>query len=272
MRVIHQAVGQITESDVLLAVASDAIVVGFHTKPDPQARELAEHEKVEIRLYDIIYKAVEDVKSALEGLLKPELKEVVTGSAEVRQVFRLSKAGTVAGCMVVSGTIPRTGKVRLLRDGETVWNGRIASLKRFKDDVKEVASGFECGISLEGRDDVKVGDIIESFNIEELARTLVATGGPAMFVGVVRIELHLPGAASLKDKRAVLRGLKDRIRQRTQAAVAEVDHQDLWQRAALGVAVVSGERRQVGELLQAVRQLADGTPGAEVIDWQETLL
>jgi translation initiation factor IF-2 len=172
VRVIRQAVGQISESDVQLAVASDAIVVGFHTKPDPRARELAEHEKVEIRLYDIIYKAVEDVKSALEGLLKPELKEVVTGSAEVRQVFRLSKAGTVAGCMVVSGTIPRTGRVRLLRDGEAVWNGRIAALKRFKDDVKEVASGFECGISLEGRDDVKVGDIIESFNIEELARTL----------------------------------------------------------------------------------------------------
>ena len=172
VRVIRQAVGQISESDVQLAVASDAIVVGFHTKPDPRARDLAEREKVEIRLYDIIYKAVEDVKSALEGLLKPELKEVVTGTAEVRQVFRLSKAGTVAGCMVVSGTMPRSGRVRLLRDGEAVWNGRIAALKRFKDDVKEVASGFECGISLEGRDDVKVGDVIESFNIEELARTL----------------------------------------------------------------------------------------------------
>jgi len=172
VRIIRQAVGQISESDVLLAATSQAIIIGFHTRPDARARELAEHEKVDIRLYDIIYKVVEDVKSALEGLLKPELKEVVTGSAEVRQVFRLSKAGSVAGCMVVSGTIPRTGKVRLLRGGEAVWNGRIAALKRFKDDVKEVASGFECGISLEGRDDVKVGDIIESFNIEELARTL----------------------------------------------------------------------------------------------------
>jgi len=172
VRIIRQAVGQISESDVLLAATSQAIIIGFHTRPDARARELAEREKVDIRLYDIIYKVVEDVKSALEGLLKPELKEVVTGSAEVRQVFRLSKAGSVAGCMVVSGTIPRTGKVRLLRGGEAVWNGRIAALKRFKDDVKEVASGFECGISLEGRDDVKVGDIIESFNIEELARTL----------------------------------------------------------------------------------------------------
>jgi translation initiation factor IF-2 len=172
VHVIRQAVGQISESDVQLAVASDAIVVGFHTKPDPRARDLAEREKVEIRLYDIIYKAVEEVRSALEGLLKPELKEVVTGSAEVRQIFRLSKAGTVAGCMVVSGTVPRSGRVRLLREGAVEWTGRIAALRRFKDDVKEVASGFECGISLEGRDDVKVGDVIEAFTIEELARTL----------------------------------------------------------------------------------------------------
>ncbi|HET7224707.1 MAG TPA: translation initiation factor IF-2, partial [Candidatus Eisenbacteria bacterium] len=172
VRIIRQAVGQISESDVLLAAASGAIVVGFHVRPDVRARELAEREKVEIRLYDIIYKAVEDVKSALEGLLKPELKEVVLGAAEVRQTFKLSKAGTVAGCMVVSGTIPRTGKVRLLRDGQTVWTGRIDALKRFKDDVREVASGFECGISLDGFDDVKVGDVIEAFTIEELARTL----------------------------------------------------------------------------------------------------
>jgi translation initiation factor IF-2 len=172
VRVIRQAVGQISESDVLLAAASEAIVVGFHTKPDPKARELAEREKVEIRLYDIIYKAVEEVRSALEGLLRPELREVVAGSAEVRQTFRLSKAGTVAGCMVVSGTISRAARVRLLRGGAVEWTGRIAALKRFKDDVREVASGFECGISLEGRDDIKIGDIIEAFNIEEVARTL----------------------------------------------------------------------------------------------------
>ena len=110
--------------------------------------------------------------SALEGKLKPELREVVVGSAEVRQIFRLSKAGTVAGCMVVSGAIPRTARVRLRRDGEVAWTGRIAALKRFKDDVREVASGFECGISLEGRDDILVGDVIEAFTIEELARTL----------------------------------------------------------------------------------------------------
>jgi translation initiation factor IF-2 len=172
VRVIRQAVGQITESDVLLAAASGAIIVGFHVRPDARVREVAERERVQIRLYDIIYKAVEDVKAALEGLLKPELQEVVLGAAEIRQVFKLSKAGTIAGCMVTSGNIPRTGKVRLMRDGETVWTGRIDALKRFKDDVKEVATGFECGISLDGMNDAKVGDTIEAFAIEELARTL----------------------------------------------------------------------------------------------------
>jgi translation initiation factor IF-2 len=172
IRIIRQAVGQISESDVLLAAASGAIIVGFHTRPDPRARELAERENVEIRLYDIIYKAVEEVKQALEGLLKPELREVVLGAAEIRQVFKLSKSGTVAGCMVVSGKIPRTAKVRLLRDGATVWDGRIDSLRRFKDDAREVVSGFECGISLDGMNDVKVGDLIEAYTIEELARTL----------------------------------------------------------------------------------------------------
>jgi translation initiation factor IF-2 len=172
VRIIRQAVGQITESDVLLAAASGAIIVGFHVRPDTRARELAAREKVEIRLYEIIYKVVEEVKQALEGMLKPEIREVVLGAAEVRQVFKLSKSGTVAGCMVISGEIPRTAKVRLLRDGTTVWNGRIGSLRRFKDDVKEVASGFECGIALDGMNDLKVGDVIEAYTVEELARTL----------------------------------------------------------------------------------------------------
>jgi translation initiation factor IF-2 len=172
VNVIRQAVGQITESDVMLGMASGAIIVGFHVRPDARVRETAEREGVEIRLYDVIYKAVEEVRAALEGMLKPELKEVVLGAAEVRQTFRISKTGTIAGCMVVSGTIPRTGKVRLVRDGQTVWAGRIDALKRFKDDAREVQTGFECGISLDGMNDIKVGDVIESFTIEELARTL----------------------------------------------------------------------------------------------------
>src|SRR5437867_4740160 len=166
IRIIRQAVGQISESDVLLAAASEAIIVGFHTRVDARARDLADREGVEIRLYDIIYKAVEDVKQALEGLLKPELREVVLGAAEVRQVFRLSKGGAVAGCMVTSGAIPRTARVRLVRAGAPVWTGRIASLRRFKDDVKEVASGFECGIGLDGMNDVHPGDDIEACTVD----------------------------------------------------------------------------------------------------------
>jgi translation initiation factor IF-2 len=172
VRVIRSAVGQITESDVLLAAASAAIIVGFHVRPDSRAREMAEREKVEIRLYDIIYKAQEDVKLALEGMLKPELKEVVLGSAEVRQVFKLSKGLVVAGCMVSTGKITRNEKIRVLRGDETVWTGRVEALKRFKDDVREVEKGFECGITLDGFHDLHEGDRIESFKIEELARTL----------------------------------------------------------------------------------------------------
>jgi len=172
VRVIRSAVGQITESDVLLAAASGAIVVGFHVRPDARARELAEREKVEIRLYDIIYKAQEDVKLALEGMLKPELKEVVLGTAEVRQVFRLSKGVVVAGCMVATGRMTRGEKIRVVRGDETVWTGRVGALRRFKDDVREVEKGFECGITLDGFSDVQEGDRLESFKIEELARTL----------------------------------------------------------------------------------------------------
>jgi len=172
VRIIRQAVGQITESDVLLAAASNAIIVGFHVRPDAKAREMAEREKVEIRLYDIIYKAVEDVKQALEGMLKPELKEVILGVAEVRQVFRLSKGSVVAGCMVSTGKITRNEQIRVVRGTETVWTGRIDMLKRFKDDVREVLTGFECGITLSGFNDVAEGDRLESFTVQELARTL----------------------------------------------------------------------------------------------------
>jgi translation initiation factor IF-2 len=172
IRVIRQGVGQISESDVLLAAASNAVIVGFHVRPDPKARELANQEKVDIRLYQVIYEAVEDLKKALSGLLKPEIKETVLGAAEVRNVFTLSKAGTIAGCYVVSGSIQRSSKVRLIRNSDVIWDGRIASLKRFKDDVREVSEGFECGIGLEGYDTLHVGDLIESYKLEELARTL----------------------------------------------------------------------------------------------------
>jgi translation initiation factor IF-2 len=172
LRVIHRGVGQITESDVLLAAASDAVIIGFHVKPDQRAAELASKEKVDVRLYDIIYEAVADVKDAMSGLLAPEIRETATGSAEVRQVFRTTKSGVIAGCMVLSGNIQRSARARLVREGQVVWDGKIASLRRFRDDVREVASGYECGIGLEGRDDIREKDLIESYVLEEVARRL----------------------------------------------------------------------------------------------------
>ncbi len=172
LRVIHRGVGQISESDVLLAAASNAVIIGFHVKPDPKAAELGAKEKVDVRLYEIIYEAVADVKDAMSGLLKPEIRETVIGSAEVRQVFTTTKAGTIAGCKVVSGAIQRSARARLMRDGASAWDGKIDSLRRFKDDVREVASPLECGIGLEGRDDVKVNDVIEAYVLEEFARRL----------------------------------------------------------------------------------------------------
>ena len=174
VEVVHRGVGAITESDVLLARASGAIIVGFHVRPDSNARAAADRERVEIRTYRIIYEAVEEVKLAMEGLLAPEKKEVVLGEAEVRQIFKIAKIGTIAGCFVRSGVIPRTGRVRVIRNGVEVYDGALASLKRFKDDVREVREGFECGIGIENFNDVKVSDLIESYRIEEVARSLSA--------------------------------------------------------------------------------------------------
>src|SRR5213079_377818 len=177
VEVVHRGVGAITESDVLLAKASGAIIVGFHVRPDSNARAAADRERVEIRTYRIIYEAVEEVKLAMEGLLAPEKKEVVLGEAEVRQIFKIAKIGTIAGCFVRSGVIPRTGRVRVIRNGVEVYDGTLASLKRFKDDVREVREGFECGIGIENFNDVKVGDLIEAYRIEEVARSLDGGNG-----------------------------------------------------------------------------------------------
>jgi translation initiation factor IF-2 len=174
VEVVHRGVGAITDSDVLLAKAANAIIIGFHVRPDSNARASAERERVEIRTYRVIYEAVEEVKAAMEGLLTPEQKEVVLGEAEVRQLFKIAKVGTIAGSFVRSGVIPRTAKVRVIRDGVEVYDGTLASLKRFKEDVREVREGFECGIGVENYNDVKVGDLIEAYRIEEVARSLDA--------------------------------------------------------------------------------------------------
>jgi translation initiation factor IF-2 len=170
--IVHRGVGSISESDVLLAKASGAIVIGFHVRPDAGARAAAEREQVDVRTYRIIYEAVDEVRSALEGLLKPESRETVLGDAVVMQLFKVSKVGTIAGCQVKNGTVARTAKARVLRDGVQVYDGTLSSLKRFKDDVKEVREGLECGIGIENFNDLKVGDVIESYRVEEIKRTL----------------------------------------------------------------------------------------------------
>jgi len=176
VEIVHRGVGAITEGDVLLAKASGAIILGFHVRPDANARAGAERERVEIRTYRIIYEAVEEVRAAMEGLLTPEKKEIIVGEAEIRQLFKVAKVGTVAGCFVRSGVIPRTGRVRVIRDGVEVYEGTLSSLKRFKDDVREVREGFECGIGVENFNDIKVGDLIEAYRIEEVARFLDGAG------------------------------------------------------------------------------------------------
>lgn len=170
--VIYKGVGQISESDVLLASASDAIVIGFQVRPSPQARKLAETEAIDIRLYSIIYDAIEQIKSAMEGMLAPKEEEKVTGTVEIREVFKITKVGTVAGCYVTEGKIFRNSKVRIIRDGVVVHTGELASLKRFKDDVKEVAYGYECGLNFNNFNDIKIGDQIEAYEIVEVKRTL----------------------------------------------------------------------------------------------------
>ncbi|MBZ9729577.1 translation initiation factor IF-2 [Salegentibacter sp. JZCK2] len=172
VNIIHKGVGAITESDVLLASASDAVIIGFNVRPAGNARQVADKEEIDIRTYSIIYDAINDLKDAMEGMLSPELKEEITGTAEIRETFKISKVGTIAGCMVTSGKIYRSAGIRLIREGVVVYTGELASLKRFKDDVKEVAKGYDCGIQVKNYNDIKEGDVIESFREVEVKKKL----------------------------------------------------------------------------------------------------
>ncbi len=172
VNIIHKGVGAITESDVLLASASDAVIIGFNVRPAGNARMVADKEEIDIRTYSIIYDAINDLKDAMEGMLSPELKEEITGTAEIRETFKISKIGTIAGCMVTSGTIYRSAGVRLIRDGVVVYTGELASLKRFKDDVKEVKKGYDCGMQVKNYNDIREGDVIEAFREVEVKKTL----------------------------------------------------------------------------------------------------
>ena len=172
VEVVHRGVGAVNESDILLAGTTGAVVIGFRVRPDSNARTMAEDSGVEINTYEVIYHAVDDIRAALEGMLRPEQRETVLGSAEVRDTFRITRVGTIAGCYVTDGIIDRKGRARLVRDGIVQYDGEFSSLKRFKDDVKEVREGYECGIGIANYNDIKVGDVIECYTVEEIARTL----------------------------------------------------------------------------------------------------
>ena len=170
INIVHGGAGAITESDIMLATASDAIIIGFNVRPTAKIRSFAEQEKVDIRFYDIIYKLVDDIRSAMTGLLAPVVREEYLGQAEVRQVFSVPKVGVIAGSFVVDGKITRNAGIRLLREGVVIHTGKISSLKRFKDDMREVLKGYECGVGLENFNDIKEGDVFEAFeNVEEAA-------------------------------------------------------------------------------------------------------
>jgi translation initiation factor IF-2 len=168
VKIVHSAVGAINESDVTLAAASNAIIIGFNVRPTPQAKQQASTEEVDIRLHRIIYKAIEEIETAMKGMLDPEYEEKITGQMTVRETYKVSKVGTIAGCYVNEGSIQRDSGVRIIRDGIVILEGKLASLKRFKDDVKEVKMGYECGAMIENFNDIKVDDVIEGFIMEEI--------------------------------------------------------------------------------------------------------
>ncbi len=168
MNIIHSAVGAINESDVTLASASNAVIIGFNVRPTPQAKQQADEEKVDIRLHNVIYKAIDEIEAAMKGMLEPTFEEKVTGNLIVRETFHVTKLGTIAGALVTNGYIQRDSGVRLIRDGIVIYEGKLSSLKRFKDDVKEVRSGFDCGLMIENYNDIKVDDEIEAYVMEEV--------------------------------------------------------------------------------------------------------
>ena len=172
VNIIHSGVGAINESDVSLAVASSAIIIGFNVRPDAKAKQAAEREKIDIELYSVIYKAIDDVKLALEGLLSPEMKENIIGHIEIRQIFSAPKVGKIAGCFVTDGKVTRNSNVRVIRDSIVIFDGKLSSLKRFTDDVKEVVAGYECGLTIEKYQDIKENDVLEVYEVVEEKRTL----------------------------------------------------------------------------------------------------
>ena len=242
VNIVRSGVGGITESDVNLAAASDAVIIGFNVRPVGEAPSVADREGVEIRTYSVIYRAFEDLRDAMQGMLAPEEVEETVGEVEVRAIFRASRVGTIAGSYVTDGKVTRGAKVRLVRDGAVVYDGTIASLRRGPEDVREVAAGFECGIVLQNYSDIKEGDQLEVYETRQVERTpqLGDVSDEPAFVVLMRVHLHFPDVGSLKGKRAELNRVKAHLRERCGATVAEVAHQDTWQRATLAVALTAG--------------------------------
>ena len=273
--IVHRGVGAVNESDVLLAQTAGAVIIGLGVRPQTAARQSAEREGVDIRVYDVIYEAVDQVTEALEGMLAPERRETVEGTAEVRETFKITKLGTIAGCYVSEGRMDRKGHARVIRDGIVAYDSEVSSLKRFKDDVKEVREGFECGIGIKNFNDVKVGDLIECYTVEEVARTLSGTvcmsaavshGGIGwMVIASVTWELSLPGCSSLKEKRSVLRSLRDRLRNKFNVSVAETAFQDAHGRAQLTVALVASDGRFSESVLNKVDRFVECNGEALII-------
>jgi translation initiation factor IF-2 len=263
VEIIHRGVGPINEPDILLAGTAGAVIMGFRVRPHPNARLMAERDGVDIQVFDVIYEAVDQVRAALEGMLAPERREKITGAAEVRDTFKVTKVGTIAGCYVTDGTIERNAHVRLIRDGIVVYDGEIGSLKRFKDDVKEVREGYECGIGIANFNDVKVGDIIAlppPFRCDS-----------AMVIGVCTWTLSLPECRSLKEKRSVVKSLKERLQHRFRVSVAETRHQDTWTRAELTAAVVAGDRRLADSILDKLDRFVESDGRALILHTERSL-
>ncbi len=254
--IVLAGVGGITESDINLAAASDAIVMGFNVRPVGEARQLADREGVEIRTYSVIYRAIDELRDAMQGLLAPETVEDVVGNIEVREIFRASKVGVIAGCMVTDGKVTRGAKVRLIRDGAVIHDGEIGSLRRFNDDVREVLAGFECGVVLANYANVEQGDTMEVYETRQVERTLLRRPWTCVLV-LMRVHLFFPEAGSLKGKRAELNRVKAFLRERLHTSVAEVGHQDSWQRSTLAVAIAARSVSIAEDTVQTIQRALD---------------
>ena len=274
VNIVHSATGTITESDIPLAAVSNAIILGFNVRPSTKVQALANEEGIDMRFYNVIYDVIKDVKNAMVGLMESTYKEHILGSAEVREMFHIPKIGAVAGCYVTDGKLERSSKLRLVREGTVVYEGKNSSLRRFKDDVKEVQSGYECGIGIENYNDIKMGDVIEFFYLEEikpeldLAHLFCENFSQAikMVVGIGTITFRLHDCHSLKGKRRIVKKIVAQLRNHFNASVAEVDANDVYQKAIIGFAMAGNQVPVINSKMDKLVNMAEDLGLAEIID------